>query len=297
MRNEPLWHGSPEDYLRDPVKRHVQLWPRRSPVPQPRPLGVFLHMYYDELAPVFADRLTRIEAPMRVYVSTDTTLKAQQLAQILPDAEIRVMVNRGRDICPKFVGFADRHDDHDIVLHLHGKRSVHSDRLDDWLTHNLDCLLPGAEEINRILSLFHDIAQLGIVAPVIFRNVIGAAHWGDNFDIAREVAHRMGLGDDLPDDTRLRFPAGSMFWARVEAIRPLLQLGLTPDHFPPELGQIDGTLAHAIERMVGVSCVAQGLRMLPVAGRNVNQFKPFQHCPKSNGDVRNALLAGEFDES
>ncbi|WP_162799009.1 rhamnan synthesis F family protein [Paracoccus indicus] len=297
MRNEPLWHGSPDHYLRDPLKRHLRLWPRRAPVPLKRPVGVFLHLYYDELAPVFADRLSRIDAPMRLYVSTDTEAKAARLKQVLPDAEIRVMANRGRDICPKFVGFADRHDDHDIVLHLHGKRSVHSDRLDDWLTHNLDCLLPRRDEINRILSMFDDIAQLGIVAPVIFRNVIGAAHWGDNFDIAREVAHRMGLGDALPDDTRLRFPAGSMFWARVDAIRPLLDLGLTPDHFPPELGQVDGTLAHAIERMIGVCCAAQDLRMLPVAGRGVNQFKPFQQRRTCNGDVRAALLAGEFDES
>lgn len=111
--------------------------------------------------------------------------------------------------------------------------------------------------MSRILSFFETIPRLGMVVPLTFRQVLGAAHWGDNKDIARELAFRLGWPDSaLPEDGALRFPVGSMFWARVAAIRPLLDLALTPDHFPPEAGQVDGTLAHAIERMLGVVCQA-----------------------------------------
>jgi lipopolysaccharide biosynthesis protein len=44
---------------------------------------------------------------------------------------------------------------------------------------------------------------------------------------------------------------GTMFWARLDAIDPILKLNLMPDDFQSEHGQIDGTTAHAIERMFG----------------------------------------------
>ncbi len=44
-----------------------------------------------------------------------------------------------------------------------------------------------------------------------------------------------------------------MFFARVDALKPLLSLGLTDDDFDIEAGQVDGTIAHAIERCFSVS--------------------------------------------
>jgi hypothetical protein len=60
-----------------------------------------------------------------------------------------------------------------------------------------------------------------------------------------------------------------MFWARTAALKPLLDLRLETDDFPPELGQLDGTLAHAIERLYYFACERAGLDWVKVARRDL----------------------------
>jgi lipopolysaccharide biosynthesis protein len=50
-----------------------------------------------------------------------------------------------------------------------------------------------------------------------------------------------------------------MFWARLAALRPLLDAHLGEWEFPAEGGYVDGTIAHAIERALGLA--VQGARM------------------------------------
>jgi lipopolysaccharide biosynthesis protein len=63
---------------------------------------------------------------------------------------------------------------------------------------------------------------------------------------------------DLIDNYIFLFPAGSMFWFRVQALAGLDDLVLSDDAFEQELGQRDGTLAHAVERLIGLYAVQKG---------------------------------------
>jgi len=63
---------------------------------------------------------------------------------------------------------------------------------------------------------------------------------------------------DLSPDNILDITSGSMFWVRPAALKPLLDLNLSIDHFPAEYGQLDGTLAHAIERLFLFVCEKAG---------------------------------------
>src|SRR5690606_26110443 len=64
------------------------------------------------------------------------------------------------------------------------------------------------------------------------------------------------------DPESLRFPAGSMYWIRGFVLQGLRAFRFEREDFEPEAGQIDGTCAHAIERMIGLLSEEAGMRIL-----------------------------------
>jgi len=48
---------------------------------------------------------------------------------------------------------------------------------------------------------------------------------------------------------------------RVAAMLPIINLNFTSEDFEEEMGQVDGTLAHAIERCFSISCFSAQLRL------------------------------------
>jgi lipopolysaccharide biosynthesis protein/GT2 family glycosyltransferase len=228
--------------------------------PIPR-LAVLLHAYYIDSIPQFQSYLERIRFPFTLFISTDTEEKKRRIEQAFVAwengrVEVRIVENRGRDIAPKIVAFADVYDEYPYVLHLHTKKSSHSDDLGHWLKFLLDSLLGSHEAVVRVFQAFERCPDLGMVAPPIFAPSRPFMLWGPNLDICRSLAHRMGFAVTL--ESPLDFPGGSMFWARSAALRPLLELNLALEEFAPEAGQTDGTLAHAIERLFFFACELAG---------------------------------------
>jgi len=243
--------------------------------PLPRPLdpapdiGVHLHLHYPDLLPELTAHLAQIPAPFRLYVSTPADSAAatrRALAGALARAELRVdsFPNRGRDIGPLVAGFGPDLARHDVICHIHSKRSPHNAAKDDWRRQLLGTLLHSPAAVAEILSLFQQNPHLGLVFPEYHAALAGQIGWGTNLDAAQALARR--LDPDLePDPGHLTlFPAGSMFWARGTALAPVFDAGLGFDDFPPEQGQIDGTPAHAIERLLGEIAARTGHGLLQI---------------------------------
>jgi hypothetical protein len=245
---------------------------RQTPLrPIPR-LAVLLHLYHNDMLPLFQAYLSNIRFPFTLFISTDTEKKKQQIERDFVAwqggrVEVRVMENRGRDIAPKIIGFRDVYDEYPYLLHLHTKRSSRS-----WLSFNLDSLLGSHEAIMRVFQAFHLHTDLGIVAPRLFPRVKRFMVWGANFELCQSLARRLEIA--ITPQSPLDFPAGSMFWTRSAALRPLLDLDLTLEDFPEEAGQTDGTLAHAIERLYFYACELAGFTWTRDLTRNGKALLP-----------------------
>jgi len=231
-------------------------------------VAVICHLFHPEVAAELRGYLANLPGPADLFLSTDTEEKAVAIRAAFAGWEgggptLRVLPNRGRDIAPKLVGFADAHGDHDLVLHLHSKRSDHAEFLRPWRGFLFESLLGSKPVVASILDAFARLPQLGMVAPQHFEPVRRWIGWNGNFGAARDLATRMGI--TLSPTRALDFPSGSMFWARPAALRPLLDLNLSFEDFPEEGAQLDHTPAHAIERLYFLACERSGHAWLKVA--------------------------------
>jgi lipopolysaccharide biosynthesis protein len=135
----------------------------------------------------------------------------------------------------------------DLLGHIHGKRSPHVDKQvgDNWRIFLWQHLIGNEMPmVDIITKTFLEDDRLGLVFP----EDPFLTGWDENLEIAQELAARMRLRAPLP--LTIESPVGSMFWARPEALEPMLRLGLTGDDYPLEPLPIDGTMLHALERLL-----------------------------------------------
>jgi hypothetical protein len=215
-------------------------------------VAVFAHIFYPELSAEIGAALNNIPIEFDLFVSTDTEEKKAAIDRQfrgvgIRQYECRVFPNRGRDIAPFIVGFRREISNYDIVCHLHSKKSNHDDILHGWREYTFRQLCGSPAIVSSILYALQS-GHVDILFPDHYGPVVQSLNYGFDYENMKEILTRAGIA--FSKDILLEFPSGSMFWARSSALVPLLALNLRLDDFPVELGQVDGTLAHAIERCV-----------------------------------------------
>ena len=225
-------------------------------------IALHLHVYYPCMLPGILARLTQNLMRPDLYISIPDEAVKARIEPMLADypgrvAQVQVVPNRGRDIGPFLTAFADEWSAYDVVGHLHTKKSV---ELNDpalslrWSEFLMENLLGGGHRMaDTIVDRLLADPGLGLVFPDD-PHVMG---WSGNRAHAEELGRRLGV-TDLPDE--FNFPVGTMFWARPAAIASLIDLRLQWDDYPVEPLGYDGTILHAIERLVPLVAVSSGFR-------------------------------------
>ncbi len=264
------WNEWAEGAVLEPDARLGHAWLQAtrealSPSPPVRQApAVHLHAWYLETLPEVLSALGKAALPWRIVVTTpEAQVEAvqQALASHGLQGEVIPVTNQGRDILP-FLEVAERllQDHHDVVLKLHTKRSTHRENGDQWRQELLQRLVEGGRAA-RIHAAFQADPGLGmVVAEGHLLRVVDFI--GGNGPVLQRLRVRLGLPTTTAAD---RWGAGGMGWWRLQALRPLLDAHLYRSAFEAEHGQIDGTLAHAIERVLGTCCEQSGLRVMTAA--------------------------------
>jgi glycosyltransferase involved in cell wall biosynthesis len=227
--------------------------------------ALHIHAYYPDLVPDMLRRLEGQVPELDLLVSVTSKAAADEVGRMLSkqtkmSSEVRVVPNRGRDIGPFLTEFGPMIlDKYDLIGHIHTKKSLdinHPEIAKIWLDFLLENLLGGRQAMAaRIISRFAVDEGLGLVFP----DDPNACGWSENKALARELADRLAI-DELPE-RHFWFPVGTMFWARVRAIEPLLQWSPAWEDYPKEPLPSDGTMLHAIERVFPFVAAKTGHRI------------------------------------
>lgn len=226
-------------------------------------IALHLHVYYPDLLPEIMRRLSLNSVRPDLFVSVPSVKIEADVADILKDYEGRLMrlevvPNRGRDIGPFLTAFGPQLiAEYDIVGHLHTKKSVDvADAAmgERWYQFLLENLLGGDSGNMADLILGNMCADTGL--GLVFPDDPHITSWSGNKEFALPVAARLGLTESLRES--FHFPVGTMFWARTQAITSMMSLFPSWDDYPKEPLPYDGSLLHALERLIPFVCEKAG---------------------------------------
>ncbi|ALN73835.1 rhamnan synthesis F family protein [Aureimonas sp. AU20] len=222
---------------------------------------IFVHAFYaDVWAEMALEIAESFDRPFEVVVTCPNPaleLVTVQSPHLVRQRRIDVE-NRGRDVLPFLRALREVGPSFSVGLKLHTKRSKHRSDGEAWRKHLTGTLLrrDEAETGPDVLALMEEEPRLGLVAPANHMLPL-ESRIGLNAKALRRVAGALRLPLDLEALEADHFAASSMFWFRRSALEALAEPKLET-LFEREKGQLDGTTAHALERLFALLAERRG---------------------------------------
>ena len=220
-------------------------------------IALHIHAHYVDLLPDILGRLATNRQRPDLFISVsseEARLIAESHVRAYEGRTVRIetVPNRGRDIGPFFTAFFDSiKDAYDLVGHVHTKKSV--DLKDGnvgkrWFQFLMTNLL-GNESI-RMMDIIVQRMQRDPSIGMVFPDDPHISGMEANRRFAESMGEKIGI-EHIPE--HFLYPMGTMFWARPAALQPLGDLKLTWDDYPPEPLPYDGSMLHAMERLIALA--------------------------------------------
>lgn len=242
--------------------REVALAPTMVLAPQnPEPTSrtaVVIHAFYPD---VLTELLQKLPKPANydVFISVVDDTAAQVLPiieQYVDNPRVYQFPNRGRDIRPflfmlrNLTRLGYKH-----FIKLHTKKTVHRTDGSDWHNGLIGPLLElcRGDHLARFFDAHPRAGMLGPAGHLLDgRNYMGSA---GNIAWLRCLCRDFNI---TPMPSSFTFVGGTMFAGRVASFARLAERDVLDGMFEEDLGRVDGTLAHALERFIGLLMTAQG---------------------------------------
>ncbi|NDR55564.1 glycoside hydrolase family 99-like domain-containing protein [Aliiruegeria sabulilitoris] len=222
-------------------------------------IALIFHCHYPDTWEALSDALKRMDGvQFDLFVSVTSGKLAEMVVAEYPDAHVEIFDNRGRDVRP-FIAHLKlvQKLGYKVVCKLHGKKSVYRADGDELRIKAFDSLMR-----MEAVEMFEKDENLGILAAEASKlehDVPNSKepHKFDNMRFNQETVEKL-LADMGRSFYGSWFPAGTMFWFRPEALSELTQIDLNA--FDIERGLADGTLPHAIERIICILAEGNGFK-------------------------------------
>ena len=261
--------------------------------------AVLIHLYYQDMWPYFSDKINYLmqQGLDLVVILPTKDLISKDILLDYPNAFIISVPNQGRDVLP-FLKIAKvlLNAKYKYILKLHSKKSPQRDDGKDWANQMItDLTLSDSNNFQEIERAFTDNGTTAIIGPQ-GNYVPLTTYYNDNQPKVAWLLTRLynqkiaaEITGNVPN---FGFFAGTMMWLDLNNIKNILDLNLWANNFPSETAQLDGTTAHAIERLL---CVVPeyskmkiyevgklGVKNIPYMTDYIPEWSDYHHVKKNS---------------
>jgi lipopolysaccharide biosynthesis protein len=178
--------------------------------------------------------------------------------------QVETVPNRGRNFGPMLNVFASEILMHDILIHVHSKSPNKTIFRYFWSQVLWKDLFLSRKKVIKNFSYFTD-SQVGVLSSFSLAWSPPVFSWAGSFEKANSIFP--SVTKKYATSSVFLYPIGGMFWARVEAIRPILENLNGYDLFPEESTNLTAirtgsTTEHVIERLIGIVPESMGFEQI-----------------------------------
>ena len=209
--------------------------------------AIIIHIHYNELWDFISEKLTKLnnfQFDLYITITSTNNEIIEKIKDAFPQANITIVENRGRDIRP-FINLYKEIKDfrYKAICKIHSKKSEYRADGNDIRNELFDSLIGSEETISKILNTLKNDQRCGLITTGKYL----IPHTDKNMTYDGQLVHE--LSEILNIEFKYsKFPAGSMYWFKPEALSGIEKI--EDSLFEPEEGLADGTLAHAVERII-----------------------------------------------
>ena len=225
-------------------------------------IAIQAHIFFEDITYEIINKTNNIPVQFDLYVTTVSESKKLYIEQIIQKYSnankytINIVENKGRDVLPFITQMKNHYKKYKYICHIHTKKTQKFPITGNlWRKYLYNNLLGSKEIISEILYDFEINDNLGFAFPDTYYNIIKGVkdfesinfkHHIENIEYINFVAERMLKNRKIGN--RLIFPSGDMFWAKIDSIHQIFEIKFIK-MFPKEIGQLNKTIMHAIERI------------------------------------------------
>lgn len=219
---------------------------------------VAVNLYYPDTVEKYLAYLEKVPKEMDIYIVSSNEI-VLNIVKNFAAARGRVKLlrkeNRGRDVSAFLVTLRETLMQYRYICFIHDKKTSYGYLREDiefWVYNLWENMLKSKNYIKNILGILEK-GEMGMLVPP---SPIGshldswyANAWYQDMGNTKKLAEKMKLNADIVDD-KSPIALGTVFWANTAALRKLFDLGWSYGDFPDEPMPVDGTISHAVERVL-----------------------------------------------
>lgn len=221
-------------------------------------VAVFVNLYYFDSLDYYCQFLNNVpvDIPIFIYSSQESVLIETKKKLNRSNCYFEQKNNRGRDISALLVSAKNKILQYDYFCFIHDKKANAKHLEEDvsfWIENLWENTLASTNYINQIIKTFLENERIGLLSPMEqyadYYSDWYSTTWGTSYDKTIELAKKLNIDENM---LRSNFPTvlGTVFWAKTLAMKKLFNYPWKYEDFLEEPLPIDGTISHAVERII-----------------------------------------------